>query len=442
MEATASAFVAPLSTSSTNARGGVSVGATRDGRSQDFVRFRRPNASSPIPTATEQGTDPWAGAAQHQQHYDPNYDAWLDPRPPPPPPPHVESYPGIQDAAGNYVAPTQGPGSPAPGPARVIDNEDVPPPPPPTEAKEDEEEDEEEEQDPEEQEQYNKYGDYEDYKAEKERTMRKVMKLINTGFHDEANENEAQNAIDLAQRLLGKHKEDLPQASMLKQQKGSEKGSNEPTYDDMMRDGFGRDPYGQGFHDPPRPSYYNQEERMDYRDVYTTPAPPRREYHEISEQDFFTEGIYQYPNQEQYYNYPRQPSYYNSRGPVRDNIMFREERRQQGKIFGGPSVPQDQSQQAPPPQYQPTPRRDWKNAPMNGYEQGRMPPRPPNQFFDQRNLPPPPPPPPVPQGDPHEWNFRLSNGRSPQEQMQLQQQESFISGSRNTYFSPGNYGGA
>ena len=47
----------------------------------------------------------------------------------------------------------------------------------------------------------------------------RIIKLLNTGFHEQSNENEAQNAMKLAQRLMRKH--NLSHALLLQERDAS-----------------------------------------------------------------------------------------------------------------------------------------------------------------------------------------------------------------------------
>jgi len=61
-------------------------------------------------------------------------------------------------------------------------------------------------------------------KAEQE-VKNRIIKLLNTGFHDQSNEQEAKNAMKLAQRLMRKH--NLSQAMLLKERETKNSGSAE-----------------------------------------------------------------------------------------------------------------------------------------------------------------------------------------------------------------------
>jgi hypothetical protein len=61
-------------------------------------------------------------------------------------------------------------------------------------------------------------------KAEQE-VKNRIIKLLNTGFHDQSNEHEAKNAMKLAQRLMRKH--NLSQAMLLKERETKNSGSAE-----------------------------------------------------------------------------------------------------------------------------------------------------------------------------------------------------------------------
>jgi Protein of unknown function (DUF2786) len=64
----------------------------------------------------------------------------------------------------------------------------------------------------------------------------RIIKLLNTGFHDQSNENEAKNAMKLAQRLM--HKHNLSQALLLKErQESSNKDSGVGGKDEILKGG-------------------------------------------------------------------------------------------------------------------------------------------------------------------------------------------------------------
>eukprot|EP00977_Amphora_coffeiformis_P018824 scaffold6750_cov160-Amphora_coffeaeformis.AAC.8 len=62
----------------------------------------------------------------------------------------------------------------------------------------------------------------------------RIIKLLNTGFHDKSNENEAQNAMKLAQRLMRKH--NLSQALLL--QERDAKQSQDDQNDQLLKGGL------------------------------------------------------------------------------------------------------------------------------------------------------------------------------------------------------------
>jgi len=68
-------------------------------------------------------------------------------------------------------------------------------------------------------------------KAEEE-VKHRIIKLLNTGFHDQSNEHEAKNAMKLAQRLMRKH--NLSQALLLKER---ELKNSQSTQDDEVLKG-------------------------------------------------------------------------------------------------------------------------------------------------------------------------------------------------------------
>ena len=72
-------------------------------------------------------------------------------------------------------------------------------------------------------------------KAEDE-IKHRIIKLLNTGFHDQSNEHEAKNAMKLAQRLMRKH--NLSQALLLKERE--KKNSQKSDDDETLKGGFVR----------------------------------------------------------------------------------------------------------------------------------------------------------------------------------------------------------
>lgn len=68
-------------------------------------------------------------------------------------------------------------------------------------------------------------------------TKDRIIKLLNTGFHDQSNEHEAKNAMKLAQRLMQKH--NLSQALLLKerQEKNDKEQNGGPDDDDEILKG-------------------------------------------------------------------------------------------------------------------------------------------------------------------------------------------------------------
>jgi len=72
-------------------------------------------------------------------------------------------------------------------------------------------------------------------KAEQEVKLR-IMKLLNTGFHDQSNEHEAKNAMKLAQRLMRKH--NLSQALLLKEREAN--NSQNAQDDEVLKGGMVR----------------------------------------------------------------------------------------------------------------------------------------------------------------------------------------------------------
>jgi hypothetical protein len=66
----------------------------------------------------------------------------------------------------------------------------------------------------------------------------RIIKLLNTGFHDQSNENEAKNAMKLAQRLMKKH--NLSQAILLKerQDKNEKEQNGGPANDEILKGGI------------------------------------------------------------------------------------------------------------------------------------------------------------------------------------------------------------
>jgi Protein of unknown function (DUF2786) len=63
----------------------------------------------------------------------------------------------------------------------------------------------------------------------------RIIKLLNTGFHDQSNENEAKNAMKLAQRLM--HKHNLSQALLLKERQESSNKNNQNGNDEILKGG-------------------------------------------------------------------------------------------------------------------------------------------------------------------------------------------------------------
>jgi hypothetical protein len=67
----------------------------------------------------------------------------------------------------------------------------------------------------------------------------RIIKLLNTGFHDQSNENEAKNAMKLAQRLM--HKHNLSQALLLKERQETntkeQSGNNNANDDEILKGG-------------------------------------------------------------------------------------------------------------------------------------------------------------------------------------------------------------
>ena len=61
----------------------------------------------------------------------------------------------------------------------------------------------------------------------------RVMKLLNTGFHENSNEHEAKNAMKLAQRLMRKH--NLSQAMLLRERDAKEKGGE---HEEILKGGM------------------------------------------------------------------------------------------------------------------------------------------------------------------------------------------------------------
>ena len=70
-------------------------------------------------------------------------------------------------------------------------------------------------------------------KAEQE-VKHRIIKLLNTGFHDQSNEHEAKNAMKLAQRLMRKH--NLSQALLLKEREA--KNSQNTEGDEVLKGGM------------------------------------------------------------------------------------------------------------------------------------------------------------------------------------------------------------
>ena len=70
-------------------------------------------------------------------------------------------------------------------------------------------------------------------KAEQE-VKHRIIKLLNTGFHDQSNEHEAKNAMKLAQRLMRKH--NLSQALLLKERES--KNSQSVQDDEVLKGGM------------------------------------------------------------------------------------------------------------------------------------------------------------------------------------------------------------
>ena len=67
----------------------------------------------------------------------------------------------------------------------------------------------------------------------------RIIKLLNTGFHDESNEHEAKNAMKLAQKLMKKY--DLSQAILLKErEKKNEKDQSSGNSDEILKGGIVR----------------------------------------------------------------------------------------------------------------------------------------------------------------------------------------------------------
>ena len=66
----------------------------------------------------------------------------------------------------------------------------------------------------------------------------RIIKLLNTGFHDQSNENEAKNAMKLAQRLMKKH--NLSQAILLKerQDKNEKEQNGGAANDEILKGGI------------------------------------------------------------------------------------------------------------------------------------------------------------------------------------------------------------
>jgi hypothetical protein len=65
----------------------------------------------------------------------------------------------------------------------------------------------------------------------------RIIKLLNTGFHDQSNEHEAKNAMKLAQRLMRKH--NLSQALLLKERE-AKNDQNEQGGDEVLKGGMVR----------------------------------------------------------------------------------------------------------------------------------------------------------------------------------------------------------
>ena len=70
-------------------------------------------------------------------------------------------------------------------------------------------------------------------KAEQE-VKHRIIKLLNTGFHDQSNENEAKNAMKLAQKLMRKH--NLSQALLLKEREA--KNSQNAEDEEVLKGGI------------------------------------------------------------------------------------------------------------------------------------------------------------------------------------------------------------
>ena len=64
----------------------------------------------------------------------------------------------------------------------------------------------------------------------------RIIKLLNTGFHHQSNENEAKNAMKLAQRLMKKH--NLSQALLLKEREAKNKGNQEAAAGEILKGGM------------------------------------------------------------------------------------------------------------------------------------------------------------------------------------------------------------
>jgi hypothetical protein len=71
-------------------------------------------------------------------------------------------------------------------------------------------------------------------KADQE-VKERVLKLLNTGFHDQSNENEAKNAMKLAQKLMRKH--NLSQALLLKERQERHKHGTNDDSSEILKGG-------------------------------------------------------------------------------------------------------------------------------------------------------------------------------------------------------------